>query len=271
MEEKHVVDVVHSFWQQPFLQAWFSAIASSVVLLFFGWIFSGWFSRFVKKALDKAKVEQSLAGFVASAFSYSLKILILIAVLANLGVDTTSLAAIVGATGLAIGFALRNTLSNVASGILLVSIRPYSVGDFIDAGNQSGTVEAITVFYTRLLTSDGLQVYVPNSAVFSGSITNYSRMPKRRWQTGFRLPYDADWKKAYQSISETVAANQSVMKTPAVNLVISDVEDNGVTIMLRVWLPTKGFRGLKLQLLEEIYQNLSAAGIALAPKYRAVV
>lgn len=240
---------------------------SSLAILVIGWLLSGFAAGLVNKMLVRARVEVSIAGFGSMICSYALKALVLIAVLAEMGIDTTSLAAIVGATGLAIGLALRNTLSNVAAGILLVTLRPFKVGDLIEASGKLGKVAEINLFHTQIKLPDNCEATIPNGNIFNGTVTNFSRSKARRWECSLRIPYDQDRQIARSAIFKALDKHPLALKDPAPIVLVSDVGDNAITLMVRVWLPTQEFAAGRYSVLEEIYSQLQEKGISIAKNY----
>lgn len=240
---------------------------STIILFTLGWLISGWLSQFFSKMLLKTKVDTSVTVFVQTFLTYALRALVGIFALANIGIDTTSLAAVVGATGLAIGFALRNTLSNVAAGILLVSLRPFRIGDLVQAGGKTGTVKEISVFHTLFKEEGGCEITIPNGSIFNGPITNFTQTPSRRWELSLDLPYDTEISLIREIITETLHSEKNVLESPKPDISITDLTGYGITVMVRIWIPTKGFRGTKVSVLEQIHSKLRSAGIVLAKKY----
>lgn len=156
-------------------------LAAAILILVVGWIGAGWTKRFVLRALDRRPgVDASIKPIIASVARYAILILVFATVLARFGVQTASIIAVIGAAGLAIGLALQGTLSNLAASVMLIFLRPFKVGDFIDAGGVGGTVEEIGLFLSQLKTVDGIYIAVPNSQLWGQAITNYSRLPTRR-------------------------------------------------------------------------------------------
>lgn len=183
--------------------------------------------------MRKAKIDNILVSFIGSIISTILLIFIVIAALDQLGVNTTSMIALIGAAGLAIGLSLQGTLQNLASGIMLIVFRPFSDGDFIEAAGVSGVVENINIFTTTMRTGDNKEVIVPNGKIYGGTITNNSRRDTRRVDMVFGIGYDADLKKAKDILSKILEEDERVLKDPAPLVAVSALADSSVNFNVR--------------------------------------
>jgi small conductance mechanosensitive channel len=225
-----------------------------------------WFSGFVRRRIVKLglkykDLDDTLFTFLGSLARYAILAFAVIFILGKFGVQTTSLAAVVGAAGLAIGLALQGTLSNLAAGIMLVAFRPIKLGDFIEAGGHMGTVKDITLFNTELATLDNVQVIVPNGMIWNAAITNYSVYTTRRIQLMFGVSYGSDLKKAEEVIFATLAADDRVHSDPEHFVKVTTLGASSVDFMVRVWCDSSDFLALKSDLTRAVKEAFDAAGI----------
>lgn len=208
--------------------------------------------KLLRKGLGKADMDPILVNFVASIVSSLLLLFIIIASLNQLGVDTTSLIAIFGAAGLAIGLALQGSLQNFASGVMLIIFRPFKTGDFVEAGGTSGVVEAISIFTTIMRTGDNREVIVPNGSIYTGTITNYSARDTRRIDMVFGIGYGDDIKKAKQILQQVVEADERVLKDPAPLVAVAELADSSVNFNVRPWVKSPDYWAVKFDLTENV-------------------
>jgi len=184
-------------------------------------------------------------------------------VLGRFGIQTTSLAALIGAAGLAVGLALQGTLSNVAAGVMLVAFRPFKVGDFIEAAGTSGTVRAVTLFTTELTSADNVLIIVPNGDIWSSAITNYSYFETRRCDLVFGVSYDTDLRKAEQAILKCIRADDRAHPAPEPFVKVSNLGDSSVDFTVRVWCDAADYWGLKFDLTRAVKEAFDKAGIEI--------
>lgn len=237
-------------------------IMGALVILIVGWIAAGWAGRLTRRAIYRIpKVDDTVAPIAASFVKYTILAFVIVAVLAQFGIETTSILAVFGAAGLAIGLALQGTLSNIAAGIMLLLLRPFSVGDFIDGGGISGTVEEIGLFTTRFKTAVGLFVVAPNSSLWGSTITNYSRNPQRRIDLVIGVAYDDDIDGAMTEMQALMESDGRMLKDPAPQVFVTELADSSVNMTLRCWVDTSDYwqtfcdltRNAKLRLDEKGY------------------
>lgn len=220
-------------------------------------------TKALKKVLDHKKVDDTVSSFICS-LGYGLLVLIaFIAAISHLGFNTSSLVAIVGAAGLAIGLALQGSLSNFASGILLITFKPFKAGDFVEVAGTAGIVEEVHVFSTRLKTPDNKTVIVPNGAITSGTITNYSTKPTRRIDLVIGVGYDADLAKTKEVLSRVANAHELVLKDQDVTIGVSELADSSVNFVVRPWVKTSDYWPVYFDLLETIKVELDKEGIEI--------
>ena len=188
---------------------------------------------------------------------------VVIVTIQKLGVDTTSFAALIAATGFAIGLALQNSLSNFASGVMLIALRPFKVGDSIEAGGTSGKVTAIAVFATELVTGDNKKVIIPNSAIGSGTITNYSAMDTRRIDLVVGVGYDADLRQARKILENILSDESRVLTEPAPLVAVSNLGESSVDFVVRPWVKAADYSPVTFDLNERIKLRLDDEGISI--------
>jgi len=217
----------------------------------------------VDKMLNKSGMDAMLVNFVHSILNALLLLFIIIASLDQLGVDTTSFIALIGAAGLAVGLALQGSLQNFASGVLLVVFRPFKVGHFIEAAGVAGTVEEIGIFSTRLKTGDNREIIVPNGAIYGGTITNNSARDTRRIDMVFGIGYDDDLKKAKAIIQSILEADDRVFSDPAPLIAVAELADSSVNFNVRPWVKASDYWAVKFDTLEQVKLAFDAAGISI--------
>jgi small conductance mechanosensitive channel len=239
-------------------------IGSALAVLIFGLIVAGLVQRWIRLGLERVHgFDVTVRLFIARAAKYVIMIIVLIAVLAQFGVQTTSIIAALGAAGLAIGLALQGTLANIAAGIMMLVLRPFNVGDYIDAGGIDGTVEVIGLFVTQLRTADGVYMSTPNNQIWNSVIINYSRNNTRRLEIAIGIGYEDDIDKALELLLELVNADERVMKDPDPAVMVKSLDDSAVTIAVRVWARTDDYWGLSWDMTKRVKQAFDAAGLSI--------
>ena len=235
----------------------------ALLILIVGKIVAKLIRKGVQKLLEHKKVDNTVISFISSLV-YGIVILVsFIAAISHLGFNTTSLVAIVGAAGLAIGLALQGSLSNFASGILLITLKPFKSGDFVEVSGTAGVVEEVNIFSTQLRTGDNKTVIIPNGSITSGTITNYSRKPTRRIDLIIGVSYDADLAKTRNILTQITSDHELVLKDQAVTIGVSELADNSVNFVVRPWVKTENYWPVYFELLESIKLSLDEAGIEI--------
>lgn len=220
--------------------------------------------NFAGRLMNQRGIDPTVGGFVTNILYMVLLMLVIIAALAQLGIPTAQFIAIIGAAGLAIGLALQGSLSNFASGVLLVSFRPCKVGDYIEAGGVAGTVQQITVFSTTLLTPDQRTITIPNSSVMGGPITNYTTSPSRRLDMVIGVSYDSDLAEVQRLLRDIVEGDERVLEEyKPVQIGVLALADSSVNIAVRPWVATADYWPLHFDLHERIKQRFDQAGIGI--------
>ena len=218
--------------------------------------------RMIRKGMQKNGVEKTLETFVCNLVNSALLIVVIIAAIGQVGIQTTSFIAIFGAAGLAVGLALQGSLSNFASGVLIVLFRPYKVGDFVEAAGISGTVEQVQIMTTVFKTGDNKQVIVPNSQIMDSIITNYSANDTRRVDMVIGVSYDDDLDKVRKTLEEIIAADDRVLQDPAPTIAVSELADSSVNFIVRPWVATADYWAVQRDMTEAIKKRFDKDGIS---------
>lgn len=247
----------------PLLISWGGRVVSALVIFIVGrWVakaVAGWFRR----AIIKAGVDETLARFLANLINIALVALVILTAIGALGVNTTNFLAIVGAAGLAIGLALKDSLSNFAAGVMLVFFRPFKVGDFIEAAGIAASVESIKIFSTVLKTGDNRVITVPNSLIYGGTITNFSAEERRRVDLLIGISYDDDIGRAKALMQGVIAEDSRILTEPASQMLVMELGASSVDIAVRVWVATSDYWQVRSDLLEKIKVTLEGAGLSI--------
>ena len=239
-------------------------VLGAVAILVAGIFVAGWARRSVLRVLNRAaKVDETLKPVIASLVRYAILVFVLIAVLAQFGVQTTSIIALLGAAGLAIGLALQGTMQNIAAGIMLLFLRPFRVGDYIDAEGLAGTVEEIRLFTTLLRTYQGIYLEAPNAQLWNRAILNYSRVEARRLDIVVGISYSDDIDKALAALLELMTSDSRVNAEPEAQVMVKELGDSSVNINLRCWADPGDYWSLLFDLNKSVKQRLDAEGISI--------
>lgn len=233
-------------------------IGMAIVIYIVGKIVVNILVNVFAKLMAKSKYDDMLIDFLKAIVRSILMLFVIIAALGQLGIDTTSFAAILAAAGLAIGLSLQGSLSNFASGVMLLVFRPFKAGNYIDAGGASGTVKSISIFTTLIVTPDNKEIIVPNGAIYSGNITNYSARDTRRVDLVFGIGYDDDLKKAKEILEEMVRSDERILKEPAAQVAVAELGDSSVNFVVRPWVASSDYWGLKFDLTESFAHKSNA-------------
>jgi len=253
------------------LTAYGQHVVGAIVILVIGWMIAGWAGRTVRKATDRASwMDDTLKPLAAEVARYLILIITVIAVLNLFGVETTSVIAILGAAGLAIGLALQGTLSNVAAGVMILILRPFRLGDYVEAGGKAGTVKEIGLFRAELATPNNVFISVPNSAIISGAISNFSRHATRRIDIVVGIGYGDDIDKAFDVLTKLAEGDARILKDPAVHLSVRELGDSSVNLGLRIWCNAADYSDVLFDLTKGAKQSLDAAGIEIPFPQRVV-
>ena len=242
---------------------WGINIVMALAIFIIGKFIVGILTNLAKKLMTKASVDNILVNFIASIIKTVLLLFVVIAALDQLGVDTTSMIALIGAAGLAIGLALQGTLQNLASGVMLIIFRPFSDGDFIEAAGVTGVVEQIGIFSITMRTGDNREIIIPNGAVFGGTITNNSRRDTRRVDMVFGIGYDDDLLQAKEIINRILSEDERILADPAPTVAVGELADSSVNFNVRPWCKTADYWGVYGDVHEKIKLTFDAEGISI--------
>ena len=240
-----------------------SVVKALIFALFIYWIgkkIARWVATFSSRAITRTQQDQILSSFVSKLVYYSLLTFVIIMALTQLGFQTTSLIALVGAAGLAIGLALKDSLANFAAGIMLVMFRPFKIGDFVELTDVSGTVKEIKLFSTYLRTTDNKNLIIPNSQVTNDVITNYSAQPTRRIDLVIGVSYDDDVRTAKKIIEDTITAHEKVLSDPEPKVMLNELGASSVNFTVRPWVESADYWPVRAELLEQLKYNIEAGG-----------
>jgi len=230
-------------------------IIGAILILVLGRIAAGIGRTIVKKMLERSKTDPSIVSFVGSLTYILILVGAVIAMLAKFGIETTSFVAILGAAGLAIGFALQGSLANFASGVLLLVLRPFKVGDFIVGAGVAGAVKNIQLFTTELATPDNIKVMVPNSKLFGDVIKNVSAYDTRRIDLVIGIGYSSDMQKAYDIMMDLIAKDSRILSDPPCQIAVSELGDSSVNFVVRPWVKKEDYWAVKFDLTRKIKET----------------
>ncbi|MCC4800752.1 small-conductance mechanosensitive channel MscS [Enterovibrio norvegicus] len=248
--------------QDILLQYAVNTLSALVILIVGNWVVKK-IANTVAKVLRKKQLDESVIEFVHSFVRYLLFVIVIIAALGKLGVQTASVVAVIGAAGLAVGLALQGSLSNFAAGVLIVAFRPFKSGDYVEVAGVAGSVESIQIFSTVLTTPDNKMIVVPNGGVISSPITNYSRHNTRRIDYVIGVSYSADLKKTKEVLARVIAAESRILPTPEPTIGVVELADSSVNLVVRPWVKTADYWGVYFDLLQAIKEELDNEGIEI--------
>lgn len=234
----------------------------ALLIFYVGRIAIGLIVRGLRKVMRKQDVDKTLETFVCNLVRMALLVVVVIAAIGALGIQTTSFIAIFGAAGLAIGLALQGSLSNFAAGVLIVLFRPYRVGNYIEGAGISGTVEQVQILTTILITPDNKEIIVPNSQIMNSIITNYSANDTRRVDMVVGVSYDDDLDKVRGTIEDLVAADDRILDEPACTIAVSTLAESSVNFVVRPWVKSADYWGVKFEMTEAIKKRFDKEGIS---------
>lgn len=249
------------------LESYFYAFApkliAAIIVIILGFWIVKIIRRFADKRMKKSKMEVSLRHFLTSFFSIILKVLVLITAISMLGVEMTSFIAILAAAGFAVGLALQGGLSNFAGGVLIMTFKPFKVGDFIDAQGHSGTVNKIQIFHTILKTPDNKTIIIPNGSLSNNALTNFSTEKTRRVDFTFGISYDDDINKARKVINNLIEKDTRVLKDPQHNIFVKELGDNSVDFTVRAWTKASDYWPFYFDMQERVKMEFDKNNISI--------
>ena len=248
---------------ETYLIPWGINIVMALLIFIIGRMVVGVLVNLFGRVMGRSKWDSMLINFVKSILAAVLTLFVVVASLDQLGVDTTSLVALLGAAGLAIGLSMKDSLANFAAGVMLLVFRPFKAGDYVEAGGTAGTVTSIGIFTSTLTTPDNKVVIVPNGAIYSDNITNYSAMETRRVDMVVGISYDSDLRKAKQIMKEMLEADERVLKEPATTIAVSELADSSVNFIVRPWAKVSDYWALKWDFTEAVKLRFDDEGIVI--------
>jgi small conductance mechanosensitive channel len=237
-------------------------LIASTLLFFAGWRLAGWAERTVSRLLD-VRIEATLRTVISSLVRYTILVVVVVAALSQLGIQTTSVLAALGAIGLAIGLALQGTLANIAAGMMLLWLRPFKVGDYIEAGGVAGTLKEVGLFACHIDTWDGVFQFVPNSELWNKRLINYSRLPTRLVDLQFGIAYDNSVARGRDILMSVAAADSRVHQDPPPAVFVAELGESAVVLGLRVWTDTSEYWAVRRALTEQGKLALERAGLTI--------
>ena len=243
-----------------------SEYGMKIVATFLIFIIGKWaankITTLIKNVMEKAKIDKTLSEFAESLIYFVLFLMVILASLNALGINTTSFIAVFGAASLAVGLALQGSLANIGAAVLIIVFRPFKVGDFIEAGGASGTVSDVNLFSTIISPVDNRTIIVPNAAVIGGNITNFSNKPQRRVDHVFGIGYDDDLKLAKTVLMEIMQEDERILKEPAPFVAVSELGDNSVKLLTRAWVDTPNYWNVHFEMLEKVKLTFDEKGLS---------
>jgi len=245
------------------LTPWILNVLGALVVLWVGNRIARWARGVVHRALERAKVDDTLVPFVSSCVYYLIVAFVVVAALGMIGIQTASIIAVFAAAGLAVGLALQGTLANFAAGVMLLIFRPFRRGDAIEAGGVAGTVEAISIFTTTLSSPDNVAIVVPNAGVWGQTIKNYATNPTRRIDMAVNIAYADNIQTAMDAIQRVLTAEQRVLQEPAPTIAVAELGDSAVNILVRPWCNRDLYWALRWDLTRAIKEGLERAGCTI--------
>lgn len=248
-----------------------TSVLGALAIFILGRMAAKWVARSVKKLLRKSRLDETLVSFFGNVLFFVLLAFVIIAALGQLGIETTTVAAVFAAAGLAVGLALQNSLSNFASGVLIIAFRPFRVGDAITAAGQTGVVEEVTIFTTHLKTADNVVVIVPNSAITSGSIQNFNAKGTRRVDMVFNLSHEDDLVRAKAVFLDILSKDARILPDPAPSIGMLGMTDNAVQMAVRPWVKAADYWDVWFDTQEAVKRRFDAEGLTFPTPLRPVM
>ena len=239
-------------------------VVGALVIIVVGFMVAGWARRALERALSRSgKMDATLVRFFGSLVRYAIIAFVIIAALQQFGVEATSLVAVFGAAGLAIGLALQGTLSNVAAGVMLLMFRPFKIGDFVDIGGKTGTVKEVGLFTTELATGDNVKIIMPNGQIWGQAIANFSANPTRRVDLMMGIDYGDNIDTAMATINRVIGEETRALTDQDSTVAVAELADSSVNIVVRVWVNAADYWGVRWDLTKKLKEQLEADGISI--------
>lgn len=248
--------------KEPILEYGLQFIGAIITLIIGSWVIKR-LVRVFEKTLNKRGIDPTLIPTLKGVIKMFLYVALIMAIISQVGIETSGFLAIFGAAGLAIGLSLQGSLSNFAGGILILTIKPFKAGDFVTINGESGTVHAVTIINTVLKTVDNKTIYLPNGAVAGANITNFTEEDTRRWDKVFGIGYGDDFDKAKQIISDFLQADERVIKDPEPFIRVGNLGDSSVDITVRAWVKKEDYWPLNFDMIEKVKKEFDKQGISI--------
>jgi small conductance mechanosensitive channel len=245
------------------VSSWGLQVVGAVAVLVVGRFICGALRRGTRRALERSSVDATLIPFLSSGVYYMALTVVVLAVLNLFGIQTASVIAVLGAAGLAVGLAMQGTLSNFSAGVMLLVFRPFKLGDYVEAAGTAGSVQEIGIFSTTLHTPDNVKITVPNSAMYGGTIKNYSANDTRRNDLVVGISYDDDIAKARETIQKVLTADSRVLADPEPVVAVAELGDSSVNLVVRPWCRSEDYWALRFDLTRALKEQLEAAGCSI--------
>jgi small conductance mechanosensitive channel len=247
----------------PIALDWGGRIVAALLIFVIGRWVIGLIAGAAVRAMDQADIDETLSQFLRSLINMTLLVMVILTAVGALGVPTTNFLAILGAAGLAIGLALKDSLSNFSSGVMLVFFRPFQVGDFVEAGGALGTVVSIGIFNSIIKTGDNRVITVPNSIIYGGTITNYSAETTRRIDLVIGVGYNDDIAQARDLIMEVLNSDERILKDPAPTVMLLELADSSINFAVRPWVNSEDYWAVRAYVLEHVKNSIDRAGLSI--------
>jgi small conductance mechanosensitive channel len=238
-------------------------LIAAIAIFIIGKMVANWLRKLITRVMTKGGVDKIIIGFTSSIAYIAMLAFVVVAALGQLGIQTTSFIAILGAAGLAIGLALQGSLSNFAAGFLMIIFRPFKVGDFIEAAGVAGKVNAIHIFTTTLTTGDNKTIIIPNAKIGNDNIVNYSTQPTRRVDFTIGVAYDADLKQFRDILEDIVSKDERILKDPPHQIAVSELADSSVNFVVRLWVESADYWDVFFDANETVKIRFDEAGIGI--------
>ncbi|SEA71306.1 mechanosensitive ion channel family protein [Psychroflexus halocasei] len=243
--------------------AYLPNIIGAILAVIIGLWLIKFITKKVRRIMEKREIDPAIRGFTINILNVGLKILLFIIVITKLGVETTSFAAILAAAGLAVGLALQGSLSNFAGGVLIILLKPFRIGDWIEAQGVSGSVEEISLFYTHIITFNNQRAVIPNGELSNNKVINYSSEDRRKDAITVGISYDSDIKTARKVLMDIMERDERIDKDPAPQVFVAELADSSVNLSVRFWAKRDVFWGAHFDFMENSKIELEAAGVSL--------
>ncbi|MEM6483986.1 MAG: mechanosensitive ion channel domain-containing protein [Pseudomonadota bacterium] len=247
----------------PLVIEYGSALLLAFMIFYFGRFVVNRIVALINRVMIGRGMDETLVNFVCSIIRWTGLLFVTIAALSQLGVDTTSLVALIGAAGLAIGLSLQSSLANLAAGVMLIIFKPFKKGDFVEAAGASGTIQTISIFTTVMTTPDNKEVIVPNGAIIGGNIVNYSANSTRRVDMVFGIAYEDDLTKAKKLLEEVISADSRILEDPAPVITVGELADSSVNFLVRPWVDASDYWAVLWETTETVKLRFDAEGISI--------